>query len=104
MNHRAESVIWHMVEGDKNRTSYFFAQPLNAEEFLLQGHTCTSEDVEATEVKRAELNLQLHASYKQYGRKKKSGKSLTSCHTMWREIPASAPSWFYTQRSHKYPE
>lgn len=74
MNHRAESVIWHMVEGDKNRTSYFFAQPLNAEEFLLQGHTCTSEDVEATEVKRAELNLQLHASYKQYGRKKKVGE------------------------------
>lgn len=42
MNHRAKSVVRHMVEGDKNRASYFLSQPLNRVEFLLQGHSCIS--------------------------------------------------------------
>jgi len=48
MNHRAKSVVRHMVEGQKSRTSYFFAQVLNGEEFLLQGLTCISQDMKAT--------------------------------------------------------
>lgn len=54
MNHRAKSVVRHMVEGDKNRASYFLSQPLDSVELLLQGHTCISKDMEATKVKRAE--------------------------------------------------
>lgn len=36
MNHRAKSVVRHMVEGDESRASYFFSQPLDGVEFLLQ--------------------------------------------------------------------
>lgn len=53
MNHRAKSVVRHMVQGRKSRASYFFTQPLNGVEILLQGYTCASQDMEASEVKRA---------------------------------------------------
>lgn len=48
MNHRAKSVVRHMVEGDKSRASYFFRQPLNGVELLLQGQTCIPQDMETT--------------------------------------------------------
>lgn len=54
MNHRAKSVVRYVVEGDKNRASEFCSQPLDGVEFLLQGQTYISQDVEAAEVKRAE--------------------------------------------------
>lgn len=69
MNHRAKSVVRHMVEGEKSRASYFFSQPLNGVEFLLQGQTCISQHMEAAKVKRAEeevyFNMQQHVRYKQ---------------------------------------
>ena len=57
MNHRAKSVVRHMVEGDKSRARYFFCQPLNGVEFLLQRQTRVPQDMEATEVKRAEKEV-----------------------------------------------
>lgn len=54
MKNRAKSVVRHKVEGDKSRASYFFSQPINGVELLLQGKTCISQDMEAAEVKRAE--------------------------------------------------
>lgn len=51
MKYKAKSVVRYMVEGDKDRASYFLSQPLNGVEFLLQGHSCISYDLEATEVK-----------------------------------------------------
>lgn len=55
MNHGAKSVVRHMVEGDESRASDFFCQPLNGVEFLLQGQTCISQHMEATEGKRHNL-------------------------------------------------
>lgn len=52
MNHRTKSVVRHMVEGGQGRGSYFFSQPLNCVEFLLQRQTCISQDVEAAGVER----------------------------------------------------
>lgn len=48
MNHRAKSVVRHMVEGDKSRSSYSFSQPLYGIEFLLQGWTGITQEMETT--------------------------------------------------------
>lgn len=60
MNHRPKSVVRHMVKGDKSRASYFFSQPLNSVEFLLQGQTRISQHMEATEVKTAEEEVEFN--------------------------------------------
>ena len=52
MNHRPKSVVRHVVKRAESRASYFFSQPLDGVELLLQGQTCISQDVEATEAKR----------------------------------------------------
>lgn len=53
MNHRTKSVVRYVVEGDKNGASQFSSQPLDRVEFLLQGQTHISQDVEAAEVKES---------------------------------------------------
>lgn len=81
MNHRAKSVVRHMVKGDKSRARYFLSQPLNGVELLLQGQTCISQNMEATEVKRAEewvgSNLQWHVRYKPYHKETKVSHQLS---------------------------
>lgn len=59
MNHWAKSVIGHMVEGDESRASYSFSQLVDVVELLLQGHTCTSQDLVATWIKTAKLEVNL---------------------------------------------
>lgn len=49
MNHRAKSVVRHMVKRDKGRASDFLSQPLDGVELLLQGQTCVPQDMETTE-------------------------------------------------------
>lgn len=52
MNHRAESVIRHVVKRDKGGADDLFSQSLDFVEVLLQGQTCISQDME-TRGKRA---------------------------------------------------
>lgn len=47
MNHRAKSVVWHVVQRNKNRASYFFRQPLDRVEILLKRQSDISQNVEA---------------------------------------------------------
>jgi len=54
MNHRANSVVRHVVEGDECRASYSFSQPVYSVEFLLQRWASVTQDMEAAEVKAAE--------------------------------------------------
>lgn len=49
MNHRPKSVVRHMIKRHKYRTRYLFSQSLDGVKVLLQGQTCISQDVEATE-------------------------------------------------------
>lgn len=60
MNHRTKSVVRHMVEGDKSRAGYLLSQPLDGVELLLQGQSCISQGIKATEVKRAEEEVELN--------------------------------------------
>ncbi len=70
MNHGTESVVRHVVQGDKSRAGDFFSQPLNGEKFLLQGQSCTPQGVKAAHAERAEeegeFNLKQHVKYKKY--------------------------------------
>ena len=82
MNHRAKSVVRHMVEGDESRGSYFFSQPLNGVKFLLQGQACISQDMEAAEVERAKEGV--NNTNKMFGANCNCYNTiLTSCHSMW---------------------
>lgn len=68
MNHRAKSVVRDVIKGDKSRASYLFSQPLDGVEFLLERRTCISQDLEATEVGRAEgvVERNLRVRYKSF--------------------------------------
>lgn len=60
MNHWAKSVIGHMVEGDESRASHSFSQLVDVVELLLQGHTCTSQDLVATWIKNSKIGGKLN--------------------------------------------
>lgn len=111
MNHWAKSVIGHMVEGDESRASHSFSQLVDVVELLLQGHTCTSQDLVATWIKNSKIGGKLNlTTCKVYKKARKiwvkavKATVLTSYHIMCRKIPACALSWFYTRESRKYPK
>ena len=60
MNHGAKSVVGHVVQGNKSRAGYFFSQPINGVELLLQRQTYISQDMEAAEVQSAEEEILLN--------------------------------------------